>query len=273
VPNVIPGDNGPTRVYNPTDTPGLNPWGHPYPTIAPPPPVYPTGPIYQQSYYHAPAKAAAPAPVAPDPWKGISAGAHDQAVNLADKFGASLGWPNGWDVNAWSLKLAQSGINLNSQLDSYDWLFQNAVSDGQRQANPWAQLGMDKDTYNTLHDKMNSVFSDWTGNQLDAATMLQALRGNWTPDEIKNFAIYGSPTGGTTPQASASFLGDMPWLSSGQTYTQTLQGFTSFEDHAPSDRQTLAAWFRFGQSVKQTASRADPTATPNPKMAAMSEVR
>ncbi len=268
MPNQYQGDNGPQPVYNPTDTGGNAP------PLTPAPPTYPTGPPRQQVYYHAPASASSKtAAPAPDPWKGVSAGAHDAAVNLADKFGASLGWPSGWDVNQWALKLAQSGINLNSQLDAYDWLFQNSISDDQRKNNAWSQLGLDKDTYKTLADKMNSVFSDWTGNQLDAATMLQALRGNWTPDEIKNFAIYGSPTGGSTPQASAQFLGDMPWLSSGQTYTQTLQGFQSFEDHAPTDRQTLAAWFRFGQTVKQTTATRDPATTPNPKQATMSEVR
>jgi|SRR5215469_10296297 len=213
---------------------------------------YDPGPSNQQSYYHKTSKGAAP----PDPWKDIPAALHDQAAQLVTAFENAMGWPTNFDANSAELALAQAGVNLTSSpFDAFDWLFNNRLSDAQRAANPWAQFGMTKDDYTIKVQKFNSVMVDWTGQQMTGDQLKQSIRGDYTPDEIRNLAIYGNAAGTGPMLEQAQLTGAMPWLSIGQTYTATLQGFQSMEDHLPSDTQTLAAWFRFGQSAKQLGSR------------------
>lgn len=249
--NLAGGDGGGTDdgsdgsfPYGPADPPS----GYGQPST--PPSSYDPGPAPYQSYYHAsPSKPSAQ--TSSDVWSGISPGAHDQAVQLADTFGATLGWPDGWDVNKWALALAKSGVNVSSAFDAYEWLFNNAISADQRQASPWARFGMTKDAYNSKVQAMNSVMATWTGSSLSPDDLANAIKNSWTPTEIQNFATFGNPEGTGPMLAQAQMSGSMPWLGLGQTYQQTLQGFQSFEDHAPDSTATLAAWFRFGQSAKQ----------------------
>ena len=247
--NVYEGDNGPEPVYNPDDTPGVNPFGRPYPgsnNPTPPPANYDTGPARRGSS----SKKPPPAPP-PDPSAGVAGAVRDQSNALVDKFLATLGYPQGIDANALALKLAKSGTNITgSPFDAYEWLFGNALSDSQRQANPWAEFGMGKDDYTQTVGKLNSVMASWTGDSFSADTLKQAIRGSWTPDQIRNFAMFGNPEGTGQLTADAQFSGADPWIGMGQTYTQTLQGFETFEGSTPTDKATLAAWFRFGANTK-----------------------
>jgi hypothetical protein len=201
-------------------------------------------------------------------WAGISSAVHSASSQLVDKFENLIGGaPSGFDSAGEALALAKSGVNLTGSaqpLDAFQWLYDNKLSADQQKANQWAQFGMDKDSYDTIATKMNATFFDWTGDQLSAdksaaknTGMWQAIRESWTPDQIRNFAIYGNASGSGQMLASAQFNSDMPWLSAGQTYSQTLQQFQSFEEHAPTDKATLAAFWRFGQSAKQLGSGAE----------------
>lgn len=212
---------------------------------------------------------------------------HDQAVALVEKFMASAGWPKNIDANSAAMQLAKSGINLTaSPFDAYGWLFDNVLGTKiDTKTMPWAQFGMLKDDYNSTVSKMDSVMFEWTGQQLSTqnlgangglwsgSPLWQAIRGGWLPDQIRNYATYGNPSGTGQMLANAQFSGDMPWLSVGQSYTQTLDQFQAFEEHAPTDKATLAAWWRFGQSAKQLSGAREAVAVPAPQKTAMTETR
>lgn len=252
------------------------------------PPSYSIGPPPAQSYYHAPPKSVhAAQATAPDQWKDVPGAVHDQARSLVEKFEAALGWPASFNANNAELWLAKSGVNLTaSAYDAYEWLFNNLSEDLKKSA-PWSRYGLDKDTYQQVVGKFDSVYFDWTGQQLSTQNLgqsglgwsgtpiWQAIRNSWTPDQIRNYAMYGNASGGTTLLPEAQMGGSMPWLSTGQTYSQTLQQFQSFEEHIPSDSATLAAWFRFGQSAKQVGGGqgASGTVSQKPLQQAVSEVR
>ena len=244
------GVGGTTSQRPPLDAdPGYVPgsaYGPDPPPTVPPSGGYNPGPQTYRNYYHKTQPATPP----PDPWAGISAGAHSVATALADKFSQVIGYPDGWDGNGAALAMAKAGVNLSSPYDAYEWLFQNKLSADQRTNNPWAEFGMIKDDYNMTVGKLNSVMFDWTGDNMDTGTIKSAIVGGWTPDQIRNFAQYGNAEGTGELLASARFTGDKPWLSVGQTYSATLQQFESFEHEAPTDKQTLAAFFRFGQSAR-----------------------
>lgn len=258
---------------------GLPPDWPVFPSPGSPPPSYPTGPPSQQSYYNSKSKPAPPPP--PDPWAGISSAVHSQATQTVDQFESLIGGAApGFDLAGVALALAKSGTNITGgKLDGYQWLYDTQLSATQQAANPWAQFGLDKDSYNTVVKKMDSSYFSWTGDQLSAqgvgknTGIWQAIRENWTPDQIENFAIYGNPTGTGPMLDSAKFSGDMPWLSAGQTYSQTLQQFTSFEEHTPTDKATLAAFWRFGSSAKQVGQGQEATAVAKPIQGSVAEVR
>jgi hypothetical protein len=152
-------------------------------------------------------------------------------------------------------------------------LFGNFATDAERQAMPWMRFGLDKDTYGQTVSKLNSVMANWTGDSLDADTMRSAIRGSWTPDQIRNFAMFGNAEGTGPMLESAQLSGENPWLSVGQTFTQTQEGFNQFEGHTPTDKATLGAWFRFGVSAKQLRSGPEASITAGKPLAAGSEVR
>lgn len=227
-----------------------------------PPPSYPTGPPSQSSYYHGSPSNAPPSP--PDPWGGISSSVHSQAAQDVDKFEQLIGGAaQGFDSEGTALKLAKSGANITGgSFDAFQWLYDNTLTDAQRQNSPWAQYGLDKDSYTTTVAKMDSAYFSWTGDQLSAqgtaknSMLWQSIRASATPDQIENLAIYGNLTGTGPVLAQAQYTGDMPWLSAGQTYSSTLQSFQSFENQTPTDKSTLAAFWRFGQSAKQLGGSA-----------------
>lgn len=201
---------------------------------------------------------------------------HDQAVQLVEKFLTSVGWPKGYDANQAALHLAQTGMNLTGDpMIAFQWLYDNTISGATRNDQPWGAFGMLKDDYTATVQKLNSVMTSWTGNALDAETLKSAIRFSWTPDEVRNFATYGNPEGTGTLLPQAQLSGTMPWLSQGETYTQALQGFQAFEDHLPSDKATLAAWFRFGVSAKQLGGGSEAVGSVAPKSLAVgqSEIR
>ena len=234
---------------------------------------YPTGPSTTRSPYHAnPAPAAAPS----DPWANVPPAIHTQADQLVNTFLNSVGWPKGYDANQAALHLAQAGTNIMaSPFNAYEWLYQNTVSGDTKNLQPWAEFGMDADTYHQTVSKLNASYFTWTGQQLGADVVKQAILGSWTPDQLQNFAMFGNASGSGTMLPSAQLSGSMPWLSTGQSYTQTLENFQQFEGHTPTDGATLAAWFRFGQGAKQLGSTSGPTATTpaRPVVATGSEVR
>jgi len=268
--NVYETNGGAAPVYNPVDTPGLNPWGQPYPSGSYRNPTPPKPPA--QSYASGPAKRSSgsksPAPAAPpDPWAGVPGAVRDQANALVDKFLSTIGYPQGIDATALAQKLAKSGTNITgSPLDAYQWLYSNGITEQQQLAMPWAQFGMGKDDYGQTVAKLDSVYASWTGEKLSTqnlggngglwggSPMWQAIRGSWTPDQIKNFAMFGNAEGTGPLLESAQLTGDNPWLSEGQTYQQTLEGFQAFEGHTPTDKATLGAWFRFGASTKSLSA-------------------
>jgi len=228
----------------------------------PPPDNYDPGPPPYQNYYNRPPGPARgsgrPAPP-PDPWAGVPGSDHDQAVAWTDTFARITGAPGFVDWNDVALRLAKTLMSVAGAwgaYDAYEWLWNNALDDIWRINNPWARYGLDKDTYGQTVSKLNSVMFDWTGNELSADQLHDAIRGSWTPDQIRNVALYGNPSGGGELLESARFEGENPWLSLGQTYTQTRQSFESFEQHAPADKETLAAFFRFGVSAKQVGAGA-----------------
>lgn len=229
------------------------------------PPSYDTGPPRYQSYYHRPSPPPKPAPP-PDPWAGVSPQLHDASTTAVENFLKSINWPDGFDINGSALRLAKSNTNVTgSQFDAYEWLYENTLNQSQQQAMPWARVGLDKDAFTQKVESLNAAYFNYTGTWLsnndnlgDLAgdknvTMLQAIRGNWLPSDLLNFAMYGNPAGGNMSQLldQAKLTGSMPWLSQGQTYTQALQQFTSFEQQTPTDRNTLAAFYRFGVGAKQ----------------------
>lgn len=256
-----------------------------FPTPTNPAPSYPTGPPSQRNYYHASNTASPPPP--PDPWAGISSAVHSQATQTVDQFESLIGGAApGFDLAGVALALAKSGMNITGgKLDGWQWLYDTQLTLDQKKANPWAQFGLDKDSYNTVVKKMDSSYFNWTGEQMSTqnlgaqglfwqgSPMWQAIRENWTPDQIQNYAIYGNSTGSGTPLASAQFSGSMPWLSAGQTYSQTLQQFESFGQTTPTDKATLAAFWRFGASAKQIGAGQEAVATAKPVQGSMAEVR
>lgn len=253
---IDPGTGGSAPApfpYGPADPkPGWN---------TPAPVTYNPGPPTGRSYYHAP-PAPPKAKAAPDPWADIPGAVHDQARSLMEKFLTTVGWPKGLDANEWELKLAKSGINITaSPFDAYQWLFDNALSGDQRTNSPWAQFGMLKDDYNSVVSKFNTTFANYTGGTLDSGTLATAIKNSWTPPQFLNFATFGNPEGTGPMLEDAQLSGSMPWLSQGQTYQATLEGFQAFEGHIPADKDTLAAWFRFGISAKQVGASRPPTAS------------
>jgi len=257
----LTGDN--TPVYNPQDTPGYNPFGHPYPTSPTPPPKhYDSGPPRKGKS----SKKPAPAPP-PDPWAGVPGAVRDQANAIVDKFLATVGYPQGLDANSIAQQLAKSSVNITgSPFDAYQWLYDNILgvkNPDLAKNSPWAAFGMGKDDYTQTVSKLDSVYSNWTGEKLSTqnlgangglwsgSPLWQAIRGSWTPDQIRNFAMFGNAEGTGPLLADAQMTGADPWIGMGQTYTQTLQGFQTFEGSTPTDKATLAAWFRFGASTKQ----------------------
>lgn len=222
---------------------------------------------------YAPPPAHKAAPAAPDPWAGIPSAEETQADTLVSQFLASVGWPKGYDANQAALHLVKSGINVGGDpFAAYEWLYNNTISGATKDNQPWGRFGMLKADYDRLTNGLNAVMFDWTGGQLDAETLKQAIRQNWTPDEVRNFAQYGNAQGGTAMLASAQLSGDMPWLSQGQTYSQTLAGFQAFEMHAPTDRATLAAWFRFGAGAKQLGNAPEAVVQARPVQAGAASV-
>jgi hypothetical protein len=282
MPNLVgPTDEGPIDPY--TDPGGGAGIGLPpgYPVFPDNPPQnYPTGPSSTQSYYNAPHRTAPPPP--PDPWAGVSSAVHSKASQDVDSFESLIGGAApGFDSAGTALALAKSGVNVTGgDLDAFQWLYDNKLTAAQQTASPWAQYGMTKDTYTSTVQKMDSSYFSWTGDQLSGqgvgknSLIWQAIRANATPDQIQNLAMYGNLTGTGPLLASAQFSGDMPWLSQGQTYSQTLQSFQSFEEKTPTDKATLAAFWRFGTSAKQVsgASEAVGTTTARPLLAG-TEVR
>ena len=250
-------------------------WPSPPPddTTPPLPSSYPTGPPQQQNYYHRSSGNSAPSP--PDPWKDVPPRVHEQAIALVEQFMQAAGWPTYVDTNQAALGLSKSGLNLTaSPFDAFDWLFNNSISGAYRDNNPWARFGMGKDEYNQTAGKLHAVFFDWTGDTMNAQILTQAIRGAWTPDEIRNWAMFGNASGAGPMLESAKFTGDMPWLSSGQTYTQVLEQFQSFEETTPADKATLAAFWRFGQSAKQLGTAREAAMTTSRQSAAgISEIR
>ncbi len=278
MPNVYQGDGGSVDVYNPDETPGVTPAGYAPPQH--PPAQYNVGPPAGQSYYHAPPASPKAAATAPDPWKDVVGAVHDQSVSLVEKFLASLGWPKAVDANAAALALAKSGVNITADnFAAYGWLYWHApgITGDLQKNNPWAKYGLDKISYQTTVSKLNSVYSSWTGDNLPGdvtgGALDTAIIDSWTPDQLKNFATFGNAegTGQMLPQAQMS--GTMPWLSQGQSYQQTLSGFTAFETHNPQDKSTLAAWFRFGVSAKQLGGAAEPVTTAHQVQGAGSVIR
>lgn len=181
-----------------------------------------------------------------------------------DKFEQLIGGAaQGFDSEGTALKLAKSGANITGgSFDAFQWLYDNILTDAQRQNSPWAQYGLDKDSYTTTVAKMDSAYFSWTGDQLSGqgtaknSMLWQAIRASATPDQIENLAVYGNLTGTGPVLTQAQYTGDMPWLSSGQTYASTLQSFQAMEGHTPTDKSTLAAFWRFGQSSKQLSGGA-----------------
>jgi hypothetical protein len=237
-----------------------------FPTPIQPAPTYPVGP-YRSSNYYSPsrAKPKVSSEPPPDPWSGVSSAVHSKATQVVDQFESLVGGaPQGFDSAGTSLALARSGVNVTgSDMDAFQWLYTNKLSLDQQLANPWAQFGMGKDLYETTVKKLDSAYFDWTGDQLSlqnlgengglygGSPLWQAIRQNWTPDQVRNYAMFGNATGSGELVPSAQFSGDMPWLSAGQSYTQVLQQFEAFEQTTPADKATLAAFWRFGTSAKQ----------------------
>jgi hypothetical protein len=256
--------DGGASVYNPEDTPGVNPFGRPYPgsnSPSPPPSHYDSGPQRRGKASSKPP----PAPP-PDPWAGVAGAVRDQANALVDKFMATVGYLQGIDATSLAQRLAKSGTNITgSPFGAYEWLWGNALNDSQRQANPWSEFGMGKDDYNQTVSKLNSVMASWTGDSFDANTLKNAIWGSWTPDQIRNFAMFGNPEGTGQLSADAQLSGADPWVGMGQTYAQTLQGFEAFEGAMPTDKATLAAWFRFGVGARQLGAGATATVTQAPQ--------
>jgi hypothetical protein len=277
--------DGGAPVYNPTDTPGYSPFGRPFPgqkAPAPPPKNYSTGPARRGKPSGSPAPAAPP-----DPWAGVPGAVRDQSNALTDKFLATVGYPKGMDASSIAQKLAKSGVNTTgSPFDAYQWLYDNSgMSIDMKNSNPWSQFGMDKDSYKQTVSKLDSVYASWTGGSLTSlsvadtgyisqgAPLWNAIRGSWTPDQIKNFATFGNAEGTGPMLADAQLTGADPWIGQGQTYTQTLQGFQSFEGQHPTDKATLASWFRFGVSAKTLGNAGEAAGTAGKPLLAGSEVR
>lgn len=278
------GGDDPPFPYGPGDPAGGD---YDNPPTVPSPPSQPTGPPPQQSYYHQPPPPPRPAPP-PDPWAGVTAQLHDASITAVENFEKSINWPGGFDANGAALKLAKSGANITgSQYDAYEWLYENTLNQSQKQSMPWARVGMDKDSFTQKVESVNSAYFNYTGiwlsnnNDLgDLAgdknvAMLQAIRGNWLPSDLLNYAVYGNPAGGGPDQIldQAKLTGSMPWLSQGQTYTQALQQYTSFEEHTPTDRNTLAAFYRFGVGARQIGAGVEARGTASTSLASGSIVR
>lgn len=276
------------HVVGPSDIgssdPGTDPGGGlgyaPPPYIPPPPPAPPPSYVPSGPSKRGPAVNSTPQAAANDPWKDIPGAIHDQATAMVEKFMSTVGWPKGVDANQAALKLATYGSNITgAPMDAFQYLYNNVLSHDQQVAMPWAQFGMIKDEYEQTKSKLAYTYFDLTGLQAEDPTwggtfMWQAIHGGWNPDEIRNYVTYGNAQGGSAPQAAAQFGGDMPWLSAGQTYTQTLQGFQSFEGHAPQDRATLASWWRFGANARQLGSGTEAVGSASRQLvAAGSEVR
>lgn len=262
MPNLYTGPGGGSTQLPPPPKPPAPP--------QPPPANYGTGPPRRGKSSNPPPQSA------PDPWAGVPGAVRDQANALVDKFLSTIGYPQGVDATSIAQKLAKSGVNITgSSFSAFYWLYQNTLSDSQRQASPWAMFGMDKDSYNQTVSKLNSVMSSWTGSNFDSLTLRDAIWGSWTPDQIRNFAMFGNAEGTGPMLADAQLSGADPWIGQGQTYTQTLQGFQSFEGSAPADKATLAAWFRFGVGAKQIGAGAEAvgTAAPQQLFRQTSEVR
>lgn len=266
---------GGAPVYNPTDTPGYGPFGRPFPgqkAPSPPPKNYSTGPARRGK----PSATPAPAAAAPDPWAGVPGAVRDQSNAITDKFLAVLGYPGGVDATKLAQDLAKSGTNITgSPFMAYEWLYSHssAMDDRRRSEAPWAEFGMDRDSYVQTTSKLNSVMASWTGSALSADLVKQAIQGSWTPDQIKNVATYGNAEGTGPMLADAQLTGADPWIGQGQTYTQTLQGFQSFEGQHPTDKATLGAWFRFGVSARTLGHDSGGSAQAGKPLLAGSEVR
>lgn len=255
--------NGPSTQQNPIDPRGTQYQPPPlYDPPAPPPTWYPYSSGGSRYYGHA-AQSAQPKPP-PDPWAGIPGAIHDGANQLVDTFVQGLGGEKMvQDANTIALRLAKAYPYLLTQPSyAYEQLFNWAISDDQRMRNPWLRFGMKADDYYTTISKLNSVYSDWTGEQLGNglqgsaiihdvnAPLWEAIRRNWTPDQIKNYAMYGNPNGSGQLRAEAQYGGSMAWLSGGQSFSQVSQQYQQFEGYQAPSKEVLADFWRFGSSLK-----------------------
>lgn len=243
-------DPTPAPVYNPP-APDPPPWGG-----------------YNYSHgtsYYGQQHAAAPAPAPPpDPWAGIAGAIRDGANSLTDNFAGLMGSEKMvQDSHEIALRLAKDYSYLLTQPSyAYEQLFNWAISDDQRLRNPWLRFGMKADDYYTTISKLNSIYNDWTGEQLGNGLqgseiihdvnhpLWEAMRRSWTPDQLKNYAMYGNASGGSELRAEAKYGGAMPWLSAGQSFSQTSQQYAQFEGYQAPSKEALADFWRFGSSLK-----------------------
>jgi hypothetical protein len=184
----------------------------------------------------------------------------DAAKNLVTNFMGWIGNPVGLNSINLAVQLLQKGLQSDPG-STYRFLFDQQAQSIQ-DAHPWAQFGMDADTFHANAAKMSDTFMTLIGGD---PSWLHDVGGS-----NLNQLYYQSLTLGLSQADIVSKLQGMsdvvaanPWLATGSTFAQSKQQYTSLYGAPPVDHVTLEDWFRFnlGSSQLQSAQKEDVIST------------
>jgi hypothetical protein len=170
-----------------------------------------------------------------------------------------LGNPVGGDAMGMAVELLQNGMQSNSAA-AYRFLFTHqggagawGVTDTTRQAHPWAEFGMDADTFHQKQASTSDMFMNLIGNDPSYVT-------NYGGSNL-NKLYYDTLTLGLAQSDVVSRLSNMsdvvaanPWLATGSTFAQAKQQYSSLYGAPPVDHAALGDWFRFNLGSSQLQS-------------------
>jgi hypothetical protein len=184
-------------------------------------------------------------PAAPSGIANLPGYAQDQIMNLVNVFDSLLGYPKSFDASAMAIAIMNQGLE-NQPEEAFAYMYSQLSADQQTHV-PWAQFGLDEQTYHQEAARYQSMWFDLTGGAMPADLLKQSISQQWTVQQMMQ--------GGQAAAASGKV--NAPWLASGQTFTQVQENYFSAFGTMPSDTQTLTSWFQFRLGAAQTRTTAE----------------
>jgi hypothetical protein len=175
----------------------------------------------------------------------------DAAKNLVTNFMGWIGNPVGVDSISLAVQLLQQGMQADPGA-TYRYLYDHQ-SQTVQDAHPWAQFGMDADTFHAKAASTSDMFMNLIGND---PSWLHDVGGS-----NLNKLYYDSITKGLSQADVVTQIGQMadvvaanPWLATGSTFAQSKQQYSSLYGAPPVDHAALEDWFRFNLGSSQLQS-------------------